>query len=124
MHNCYFSDYVSDEVKDTRIKKRFANKDLKKRLLTVEIFTMMDYSIYRKWVICLIKQQIDLIVETFCKSTKRCLRFFEESKATTDKEKSKDAVKTIIFIFTHIMEKVCGWISLRQQVPINSYSHF
>ena len=37
-----------------------------------------------------------------------CLRFFEESKATTDKEKSKDAVKTIIFIFTHIMEKVGG----------------
>ena len=48
MHNCYFSDYVSDEVKDTRIKKRYANTDLKKRLLTVEIFTMMDYSIYRK----------------------------------------------------------------------------
>ena len=48
LRNCYFSDYGINEVKDTRIKKRFANKDLKKRLMTVEIFTMMDYSIYRK----------------------------------------------------------------------------
>ena len=45
---------MGDEVKEERVRKRSAEKQDKKRLMTAEIFTMIDYSIYKKWVlICL-----------------------------------------------------------------------
>ena len=42
---------MGDEMKDARVRKRSAEKQDKKRLMTVEIFTMIDYSIYKKWVL-------------------------------------------------------------------------
>ena len=42
---------MGDEVKEERVRKRSAEKQDKKRLMTVEIFTMIDYSIYKKWVL-------------------------------------------------------------------------
>lgn len=44
---CYLSDYASDVTKNARIAKR-SLKRLKKRMLTIEIFTLMDYSLYKK----------------------------------------------------------------------------
>ena len=47
-------DYTGDEVKDMTIVKRSARTPQKKSLFTIETFTVMDYSIYKKQV-CLQK---------------------------------------------------------------------
>ena len=43
-------DFVNDTVGEDRIMKRSGFSRREKRLLTVEIFTIIDYSIFNKWV--------------------------------------------------------------------------
>ena len=43
-------DFVNDTVGEDRIMKRSGFSRREKRLITVEIFTIIDYSIFNKWV--------------------------------------------------------------------------
>ena len=46
----FLLDFVNDTVGEDRIMKRSGFSRREKRLMTVEIFTIIDYSIFNKWV--------------------------------------------------------------------------
>ena len=83
--------------------------------MTIEIFTIIDYTIFNKWVIIISYNKSRLLLTTksqkfdvFVINLLDILRFFIKSQAISDSEKKEDAIKNILYIFTHIMEGVSG----------------
>ena len=77
--------------------------------MTVEIFTVIDFSTFDKWVALSVAYGSELVIVIFIinKYIINCLRFYNISKAKSHEGRTEDARKTIHYIFTHIMEGVC-----------------
>ena len=106
-------------IQGSRMGKRSVTLPVKKKLMTIEIFTIIDYTIFNKPVvykiivltiiiniinsiiIIIIINYIIIVINLF-----GSLRFLIESKSTSDNEKTEEAMENILFTFTHIMEGV------------------
>ena len=107
------SGYANGMVNESRIMKRSTRK---KRLMTIEIFTVIDHTMIEMWIFYLIAARgthrfdwFDNLLKYFNNKVNVIpphLRFSRLSKATSEEEKIEDSKKTARYLFTHIMEGV------------------